>query len=611
MESITRRDLGKLIAAGAGVAVSAGLSDKLVPAKQAHAAPATKAAQDRECMLAVFTNSQRDGSDTIFMSADGYHFEKIADAFVDIDKNDPNSWQAVGSYEDGRSWPISTSSCPSIIWHDGYFWMLANQAQCDGSQRVRLMVTASRDLAHWSDPHELAVPTAGGWISNGNANQFDAVAADWAVDEHDTVWCVVSLGRYGAFHGQAQNDAMEPFLIKFNSLRGGGLDPTNNPLYVDCIDWSAQSAFKINLPNYVSDRIDGSLYFEGGKAYLSIKRNGVTNEIWSIDDLNRAGDANAWTLVCDNVVTGYEAPSLTKFNGVYYMFTDELADWTPDDHVRPPYNHTGTHYQRTTNLSGGWTSPVRIDAYDHNYRSMTVVSSDPDSCGPRHGTVITVTDPAALDVIWARRANDGWRDDQLLPRFADANHGDWFFDAVGYCANAGYMTGYSGTNNFGPNDALNRAQVATVMMRLFDPSAETGVLETNQTGMFDVGDRQWYTQACNWAFRNGVLNGYPNGAFGPLDQVERQQICTIVANCVSTFMGVDVSDYDISALESMPDADTVDAWFSDGVAWCLDSGVISGSILNGVAYVNPHGTLNRAQMATIIRNAVESGVITV
>ena len=75
---------------------------------------------------------------------------------------------------------------------------------------------------------------------------------------------------------------------------------------------SYSDAFPINLPEWSSNRIDGSLYKENGKYYLTIKKDGVTNEIWSIDNLNEAGNASKWSKVCNDVVTGYEGPSTVK-----------------------------------------------------------------------------------------------------------------------------------------------------------------------------------------------------------------------------------------------------------------------------------------------------------
>lgn len=167
-------------------------------------------------------------------------------------------------------------------------------------------------------------------------------------------YAVVSLGYYGAFHGHPENDTMYPYLVRFTELYATN-DPAKNPKANDptVLHAKAKTAEPISLSLKDNNRIDGSLYFEGTSAYLSIKRHGVTNEIWK----NNATLTGKWSLVNSNVLTGYEAPSLTKYNGRYHFYTDQLATWTPDDHVRRPYFSTGTHVQMSQRLQSGWTSP--------------------------------------------------------------------------------------------------------------------------------------------------------------------------------------------------------------------------------------------------------------
>ena len=67
-----------------------------------------------DVMLGVFTNSEADGTDTFYLSYDGYHFEKISQAFENINKNDPARIEAVGSKMDGRGYNLYSFKCPRI-----------------------------------------------------------------------------------------------------------------------------------------------------------------------------------------------------------------------------------------------------------------------------------------------------------------------------------------------------------------------------------------------------------------------------------------------------------------------------------------------------------------
>lgn len=120
----------------------------------------------------------------------------------------------------------------------------------------------------------------------------------------------------------------------------------------------------------------------------------MTNQIYSLNDLSRAGDSSAWKLVNANVVTGYEGPSLTKYNGQYYFYTDKLKDY--------PYGQAdgtaGTFVTQSSSLSSGW----------HNTRRITTTNVDGRSIPNRHGTVITVSDSTAKRIVWNARVRAGY-----------------------------------------------------------------------------------------------------------------------------------------------------------------------------------------------------------
>lgn len=575
-----------------------------------------------DVMLAVVTNSENDGTDTFYMSADGVHFEWISEAFVNLNPNDPNDLRAVGSGTPSspvmtpngweRTWPLYSFKCPSLIYHNGYFWMLSNEAQSVNGQ-LALVISNSKDLVHWCDQRRVTVDVAPGWTGNGNPGQFDAAAADWTVGADGNVYAVVSIGRYGGYHGDPQNDSMFPYLVKITELSGRN-DPAYNPIGNDSsyITVRTETAVPIVLPQDSHDRIDGSLYVEGGTTYLSIKENGVTNEIWSINDLSRVSDRSAWTLVNGNVLTGFEAPSLTKLNGTYYMFTDELADWTPNDYERPPYYSTGTHVQTSLSLSSGWTNPQRVDAYKSDGTRMSLgLANNPNGDGPRHGTVITVTDPAAKKVIWEAREAAGWTSELPgLPNssgYTDVPDDAWFYDAVMFAKENGIMRGI-GETVFGAGTNLDRSALATMLWRYAEPG-EAGVYNDraeNETGMPDVAANSWYTGAANWAVGNGVINGValPDGSrvFDPQGVVSREMMVVMIVN----YINPDLSKVDYAPFDALSDSGLTSSWAREQVAWAVEHGIINGT---PDGRLEPGRNVLREEAATIMMNAIQAGIL--
>lgn len=109
---------------------------------------------------------------------------------------------------------------------------------------------------------------------------------------------------------------MYPYIVKVSGLQPGA-DPAVDPGAQPRLSYGSLNPIK--LPDTkTSNWLDPSLFEKDGVYYLNIKKNGVTNQIYSIGDLSQAGNPKAWRLMNDNVVTGYEGPSLTYYNGQYF-----------------------------------------------------------------------------------------------------------------------------------------------------------------------------------------------------------------------------------------------------------------------------------------------------
>ncbi|MDO4183065.1 MAG: S-layer homology domain-containing protein [Coriobacteriia bacterium] len=196
-----------------------------------------------------------------------------------------------------------------------------------------------------------------------------------------------------------------------------------------------------------------------------------------------------------------------------------------------------------------------------------------------------------------------------FPDVADPEN-QWFYASVYDAVDMGLFAGYP-DGTFGPENGLTRAQAAVVLWRYFDPEeadAYDPATAVNTTGMTDLEDGQFYTGATNWAVEHKVINGYESGTFGPADELTREQLCAVVANAAHAMKGAEIAS-DGTKLAAMPDADSVDGWAKTSVAWSLDKSVIGGKSIDGVRYVVPLDTVTRAEMAAIMVNAINGGVL--
>ncbi|MDD3219260.1 MAG: Ig-like domain-containing protein [Lachnospiraceae bacterium] len=177
--------------------------------------------------------------------------------------------------------------------------------------------------------------------------------------------------------------------------------------------------------------------------------------------------------------------------------------------------------------------------------------------------------------------------------FSDVNSIDWFYDPVMYVYDYGYMTGMGGSDRFAPADNISRAQFACILHRM------EGSPKTEYTDKFpDVQDKNFYTEAVLWANKNGILNGYSNGNFGPADNITREQIAAMMSN-YAKYKKYDVSE--TNNLNGFPDKSKVSSFALDSVRWAVGAGLISGDKGN----ISPQGYASRAQCASIIMRFVE------
>ena len=114
-------------------------------------------------------------------------------------------------------------------------------------------------------------------------------------------------------------------------------------------------------------------------------------------------------------------------------------------------------------------------------------------------------------------------------RYADADEGAWYGEAVRWAASTGVVTGYS-ESSFGPNDAITREQLAAILYRYVKTQGQ------GFTGMWYFPLRyddaasisSWADEAMHWCVMKGLLNGTSETALCPRATATRAQLATIL-----------------------------------------------------------------------------------
>jgi hypothetical protein len=170
--------------------------------------------------------------------------------------------------------------------------------------------------------------------------------------------------------------------------------------------------------------------------------------------------------------------------------------------------------------------------------------------------------------------------------FVDVKENDWFYEAVYYCYDQGWFKGVSDTE-FAPKASMTRAMVVTVLWRL---AGEPGVATT--APFSDVESGKWYSQAVEWAYNMGIIQGYGDGRFGVTDSVTREQLVVMLWR----MLGKPAVTGDLS---NFKDADKVSSWAKEAMSWAVGIGVING---DDTGALNPGGQATRAEVAQIMMN---------
>lgn len=105
--------------------------------------------------------------------------------------------------------------------------------------------------------------------------------------------------------------------------------------------------------------------------------------------------------------------------------------------------------------------------------------------------------------------------------FKDVSDKAWYYDAVKYSSDKGFMTGIE-EQTFAPESKLTRAMFVTVLYRIANkPSA-------GDVKFSDVLNGSWYADAAAWASENGIVNGVTETEFAPNANITREQMAAML-----------------------------------------------------------------------------------
>ena len=134
--------------------------------------------------------------------------------------------------------------------------------------------------------------------------------------------------------------------------------------------------------------------------------------------------------------------------------------------------------------------------------------------------------------------------------FTDVAAGAWYNNAISTMANAGILDGYE-DGSFHPNGYITRAEFATIAVRFFD-------LSYQGEDLFPDIDGHWAQEYINQAADAGIIEGYPDGTFGPQKQITRAEAVTMVNRTLDRHPD---PDHFLKDMLVWPDNLDTEAWY--------------------------------------------------
>jgi hypothetical protein len=152
---------------------------------------------------------------------------------------------------------------------------------------------------------------------------------------------------------------------------------------------------------------------------------------------------------------------------------------------------------------------------------------------------------------------------------------------------------------FEPDRDITRAEFAAIIVRAL------GMKPVSRADLFDdVFDTDWFCGYITTAYEAGLVSGYGNGAFGPMDKISREQAMTIIARTMG-ITGLE-NEIAIGELESLSleydDWEKSSLWAKTGIAKCVNAGLVSGK---GGKMLAPKDNITRAEVAALVRRLLQ------
>lgn len=166
--------------------------------------------------------------------------------------------------------------------------------------------------------------------------------------------------------------------------------------------------------------------------------------------------------------------------------------------------------------------------------------------------------------------------------FSDVDSSRYYYSDVIYCADKGYVNGYS-DGTFRPDNGLTRAEFAAILNKAL------GLTQSAPNTFYDVINGEWYVTPVLNCVQAGVMTGLGDGYFGVNEPITREQAAVILSKASQIGSS--------SGRTGFSDDYMISNWAVGNVKAMTDKGYITGT---GDNQFSPQMNLTRGQVCVLL-----------
>ena len=174
--------------------------------------------------------------------------------------------------------------------------------------------------------------------------------------------------------------------------------------------------------------------------------------------------------------------------------------------------------------------------------------------------------------------------------FSDVPYNNKYSTAISYLQSNNIVQGYP-DGTFKPDNTINRVEFLKIILE----GTHVELDSNTPSGFSDIDESQWYSPYIRKAKSEGWIQGYSDGTFKPLNQVNKVEALKILG---------EVQGWDRLALGEVPEAPYKDtyrfSWYSPYVYFAKENGIL----FEETDYLYPSESITRGYMAEIVYRSI-------